>query len=246
MRLPQEILDEIITYLIHNIPALLSCSLTSYSWYIATVPHLHPNLLVFVDSLSKKARWPNPIRRMHRLGLLPFVKTVRIYGRPCFSSKWLNRRIIHQFSALINVHTLEISFLDISSFIPTIQRYFGPFFPTVRSLGLKSPRGSNREIIFFIGLFQHLKNLSLRSCWSQREPEDLTLIPLFRPPLDGRLVAVNSNGEGFFQDMLHLFGEMSFKALSLSNVGATRFLLRGCAKTLETVQLDPNDHLGER
>ena len=199
-RLPQEIIETIIAHLMHDLFALRSCSLTCYFWYIATVPHLHPTLNVYVGKVGRRFRWPNPIRCMHAFGLLPFVKTLHIRGYPEeFSPKLFNRRILHQFSTLTNVQRFRIDSLDIPSFIPRIRRYFGPLLPTLRSLHLTSPKGSNREIIFFIGFFQHLENLSLTHHHfhdGDRE-EDLTLIPPSAPPLQGRLV-VRVLGEGGF------------------------------------------------
>lgn len=248
MKLPQDIVDMIIACLIYDLPSLGSCSLTCYTWYIAAVPHLHRTLTVFINSRFPDSRWPNPILRVHTLGLLSFAKTIRIRSNTDdFSSKRLNRCILRKFLVLTNVQRLEIDNLNVSSFIPRIREYFGPFLPTVRSLYLKEPKGSNREILFFIGLFQHLDNLSLCSCESTREPEeDLTLIPSFSPPLQGRLVVWDWKKASLFRDMVRLFGGIRFKAMNLLNVVETGFLLRACAKTLQVLQLHPSDPFGEQ
>ena len=39
--LPLEIIEMIIAPLVYDIPSLRACSLTCYSWYIASVPQLH-------------------------------------------------------------------------------------------------------------------------------------------------------------------------------------------------------------
>jgi hypothetical protein len=185
---------------------------------------------------------------MHKLGLLPFVKTLQICsGYQDFSPKHFNRRILHQFSALTNVQALQIHNLDIPSFIPRIRRYFSPFLPSVRTLSLRSPRGSNRQLIFFVGFFQHLENLSLFTHRGGRgEPEeDPTLIPTFAPPLRGRLEVWDWTKPGFFRDMVHLFGEIRFGVMNLLNVDETRFLLRSCGQTLRALQLHPTDRRGK-
>ena len=249
MRLPQEIVEMIIAHLVKNLPCLHSCSLTCYSWYIAAVPHLHPTLSVHLFPMDRKFRWPDPIRHMHRLGLLPFVKTVQIHSAfKKFSPKLLNRCILPQFSVLTNVQRLEIGNLDIPSFMPKIRRYFGHFLPTVQSLRLTGPRGSPRQILFFIGSFQHLEDLSLKSrLFYKGEPEDdPTLIPPFAPPLRGHLLVQHWPKAGFFRDMVHLFGEIRFRSMDLFNVDETQFLLHACAKTLQVLQLHPDDSLGEQ
>ena len=242
----------VIAYLIYNSPALRSCSLTCYSWYIAAVPHLHPILFVTLDIMTSRDRrilWPNPFLHMHRLGLLPLVKTIRIHSFfTRFSPKQFNCCILRQFLTLTNVQRLEVDDLDIPSFIPTVRRYFGPFLPTLQSLCLKKPKGTNQHIIFFVGLFQHLENLSLDRliCYGSEREKAPTLIPPFTPPLRGWLIVKNCKKAGFFQDMVRLFGEIRFSAVNLFGVDETRFLLRACAKTLRTLQLHPTDCLGEQ
>ena len=250
MRLPQEIIEMIIACLVHDTPSLRSCSLICYSWYIAAVPHLYLTLdAIIKPPVLQKPDWPNTIRRMHALGLLPFVKTVRIrsYLYEDFSPKRFDRSTLRQFSALSNVQSLEIDNLDIPSFMPRIRRYFGPFLPTLKSLCLNAPNGSNRQIIFFIGSFQHLEDLILESTACGREPEeDLTLIPPFTPPLQGQLTVRYWTRAGLFQDMVHLCGGMRFRAMELFGAGQTQFLLRACPETLRVLKLYLTDRFGEQ
>jgi len=118
-RLPSEIIGIIIAYLTCDTPSLRACSLTCYSWYIAAVPHLHYNLFVSNDLCRRRFRWPNPLLYIHRLGLLPLVKTFFFRGdnrRDAFSSKRVNCCILRQISTLTNVWRLMIDYLDIPSF----------------------------------------------------------------------------------------------------------------------------------
>ena len=79
-RLPFEVVEIIISYLVYDRRSLRACTLTCYSWYIAAVPHLHHTLTVSGDSRSGKSRLPNAIWYMSMLGLLPLVKKLRIRG----------------------------------------------------------------------------------------------------------------------------------------------------------------------
>ena len=253
-RLPQEVVEMIIAYLAHHTRSLRACTLTCYSWYIAALPHLHCTLFISINRWDRKSRWPNPIQHMHTLGLLPLVKLCWIrgggYGDVCFSPKLFKGHTLHQFSALTNIQELGIDCLDVSSFMPGIQQYFGHFLPAVRSLFLGGPRGSHREIIYFIGLFQHLENLSLSydgggSVGFQDEPmDDLTLTPPHSPPLRGWLSVSNLSRAGLFKDMIDLFGGIRFRCMRLFNVDGMRLLLDGCAETLEVLRLYPTDPHG--
>ena len=202
----------IIAHFINDVHSLRACSLTCYSWYIAAVPHLHHTLFININSLDRKFRWPNPIRNMHMLGLLPLVQSIRICrggNKVGFSPELFNRRTLRQFPALTDIRTLWIDDLDIPSFMPMIQRYFGHFLPTVDYLTLKEPKGSRRQIIYFFGLFQHLEDLRLlydRADPRDEPADDLSLIPPSVPPLRGWLWLCNFTRVGLLKDMIDLFG----------------------------------------
>ena len=252
-RLPREIVEMIIAYLIYDMHSLRACTLTCYSWYIAAVPHLHHTLTIMVGSWDRKYRWPNPIRYMHVLGLLPLVRELRFHGKTYlfdrFSPQLFNCCVLRQFFTLSNVQKLMIEHLDIPKFMPRIQRYFRYFLPTVQSLVLKEPRGSLRQLIYFIGLFRHLQDLELldiRPSYLEEPAEDPTLIPPFVPPLRGWLKLTNFTKVHLLKEMIDLFGGIRFRYLRLFDVSGMRLLLGACANTLEIVVLDPADPRGEQ
>ena len=253
--LPQEIVNMIVAHLIYDKRSLLACSLTCYSWYIAAVPHLHRTLITptYDASMEEKFKWSKPLRNMHRLGLLPLVNSFQIHRRKPhlfgeFSPIQLNRCTLRHFLALTNVQELGIDYLDIISFTPMIRSYFGRFCPTLRSLALREPKGSRRQVIYFIGLFQHLENLKLlydvAGVW-EVPPDDMTLIPSSVPPLRGRLTMTYLSRVDLLKDMIVLFGGIRFRHMDLFMVDGMRLLLDTCAETLETLRLYPTDPRGE-
>jgi len=183
----------VIDHLIYDTRSLRACTMTCYSWYLAAVPHLHSILITHTNHWNRKFRW-NPLRHMHTLDLLPLLKVVWVRGDrwSMFSPMQFNRHTLCQFSALANVRRLVIDDLDIPSFMPNIQQYFGHFLPTVRRLALARPRGSCRQIIYVIGLFQHLEDLEFwhGADFQGEQADDPTLIPPSVPPLRGWLVMV--------------------------------------------------------
>ena len=249
----------IIGHLFYDPFSLRACCLTCYSWYIAAVRHLHSALItpIYRKHENSKLWWHDSFQSMHKLGLLPLVKKLQVQGtRDCadrfgpsaFSPELFDRRILRQFSSLTNVQELGIDFLDIPSFMPKIQRYFGHFLPTLRSLTLREPKGSRRQIIFFVGLFQHLEDLAFRYYFVgiQKEPaDDPTLVPLSIPPLRGRLTLERFTRVGILEDMIDMFGGIRFRHMELYNVDGMRLLLDASAKTLETLRLCPWDPHGK-
>ena len=247
-RLPLEIVEMIIAHLIYDTPGLIACSLTCSSWYIAVAPHLHHTLTMRTSQWPKKKFiWPEPLRHMHRLGLLPLVKKLQVhegyfqdyYG---ITPRRLDCRTLYHFFALTSVQELEVDHLDIPKLMPRIRRYFKNFLPTLRSLALKQPKGSRRQLLYFIGLFQHLEDLKIcyKTPWYLQEPADEpALVPLFAPPLQGRLTVASVWSAVLLKDMVHVFGGIRFRHVDLFGVGNVRPWIDACAKTLETLRVYP-------
>ena len=168
----------------------------------------------------------------------------RLRSFPSIFPEQLNRSTLPHFLALTNVQELGIDYLEIHSFMPNIQRYFSP---TVLSLALGEPKGTCREIIYFIGLFQHVDDLKLlyqNSDFQMGPPEDVTLIPPFVPPLRGRLTTYSTR-VGLLKDMIDLFGGIRSRYMDLYDVDAIQLLLDVCAETLKTLRLYPTDPRGQ-
>ena len=255
-RLPQEVVEIIIAHLVYDRRSLLACSLTCYSWYIAAVPHLHHTLTTLTSSRWERfsIMWPKPLLFKYRLGLLPLVKKLcirrgTVVDSVGFSPRRLNLCLLPRFYALTHVRELEIDSLDIPRFKPWVRLYFSHLVPTVQSLTLRVPRGSYRQIIYFIGSFQHLEDLKLlfepKWTFPEEQANNLTLTPPFAPPLRGRLMMTFIRGGVLLKDMIDLFGGIRFHQLDLFHVEGMSLLLDACAETLETLQFHPNDPHGE-
>jgi len=109
------------------------------------------------------------------------------------------------------------------------------------------PKGSRRQIIYFIGLFRHLEDLEIlydKAGPEERPEDDVTLVPSFIPPLRGRL-SMHSTSVDLLKDMIDLFGGIRSHYLNISKVDGTPLLLDACAETLETLRLHPSDCHGE-
>jgi len=246
----------IIARFIYDKQTLIACSMTCYSWYIAAVPHLHYSLTIQDDGshywMETKYAWPTPLRKSYELGLLPLVKQLRIrpgkYDHHEFTPEWLGRRTLRYFSALTNLQELGIDNLQLSRFMPNIQRCFGHFSPTLRFLALRKPTGSCRQILYFIGLFPNLQDLKFHyslPTHGRGSMADRALIPLSAPPLRGRLTLARFTREGLVKDMIAFFGGLRFRSMDLFKVNCVRLLLDECRETLETLRLYPTDQYGE-
>ena len=257
-RFPKELVEIIVSHFIYDARTLLACSLTCYSWYIAVVPLLHHSLTTndsfytSRESIGWKQQWPRSLQKSYNLGLLPLVKRLRIRetSNPPgeFTLGRLGRSTFRYFSALKNLQELGIDNLQVPSFMPNIQQCFGHFAPTLKFLALREPKGSCRQILYFIGLFPNLQDLKLCYPFPNEEQEsiaDTDLVPLCVPPLQGWLTLTWFMRERLIEDMITLFGGLRFHRMELFGVKCVRLLLGACAETLETLRLYPTDPYGE-
>ena len=188
---------------------------------------------------------------MKYLGLLPLVEKFRIcnddaFAHPeGFAPNRLKTALLPRFLALTNVRELDIERLNIPDFIPSIQRYFKNMLPTLRSLTLRIPHGSPRQILYFVGQFQHLEDFTFFLWFGRHFPEetakDLTLVPPFTPPLRGRLTLRYIDEVLFAKTMIDLFGGIRSRHMDLYYVDGTSLLLGDCAERLETLRLYLDD-----
>ena len=249
--LPPELVGMILTYLTHDTEALKACSLTCYTWYTAVVPHLH-RTFVFrdADCIDRNRGGLKPLSRRHALGLLPLAKEVRILQSRTqprwFLPQSFNRRKLHYFSAFTNVQSLTLQQPDIRSFIPRIERYFGHFSPTLRSITLESPRCSPRQLSHFLSLFTNLDDVDIKHFVHVRaDIPDAVLPPLSTPKLRGQLTLSSFTAVDMWEDLAASCG-LRFRCIYLYPVSkCAPVLLSACAETLETLRLEPDSEAGK-
>jgi hypothetical protein len=188
--------------------------------------------------------WPKPLLKANEFHSLPYIKrlSIHIHDANGFTRKrfgdWRN---LHCFSALKNLQELKIDDFRLSNFMPDIKKYFG-HFPTLRSLTLRQPKASCRQLLYFIGLFPELQDLKLSKFRPTKEDwttDKSALIPPSKPPLGGWLTLMSYNGEEFVNEMTALYGKLSFRHVNISHSDweCAQEVLGGCAKTLETWEL---------
>lgn len=241
----------IISYFVYDTPTLLHCSRTCRSWNAAAKPHLFYSLTTYAYTRDyKKYQWPAPLTESSGLDLLQHVQRLRIrewdYLKTGLDLKFSLERFgestLQDFLKLTNLQHLQIQKLQLSSFMPKIQQYFGHFAPSLKRLCLEEPTASCHQLLYFIGLFPRLQNLILINLSDEVESAaDSALVPPSTPDLCGLLVLMDYSGEELIKCMIKLFGGLRFRHMNLEGVKCTRLLLEACAKTLETLRLNPTD-----
>jgi len=245
--LPYEIAEMITAHITHDLPTLKACSLTCRSWYIIAVPYIHRTLILGAGITSGSLK---PLSKLRGRGLMPLVQEIRVeqpsgMDKFCFLPWAFGRRTLHYFSAFTNVRTLNLQRLDIYSFIVCdIERYFGQFSTTLRSIVLSDPRCTPRQLSHFLSLFSNLDNIKI---WGLRDVPytttlDAMLVPFSTPKLRGRLALGVFSWVETWTQLIDLCGGLRFRHMELcASVSCTPTLLEACAETLETLRFHATD-----
>ena len=221
-------------------PSLKACSRTCRSWYIATLPHLHHTLTLCRISKNKARGGLVPLQKLDEMRLLSCVKRLRIIHCVSPPPEIFNAKGLDYFSALTNVQELGFDELDLHSFNPKAQMYLGHFIPRLRYLALRKPRGTYRQLLYFLGLFPNLDDFKLTHdrCWKSSPPHP---VPVMQPApsLRGKLTLIAFHGEELLRDLSKLCGGLRFYHMDLVGAEGSRLLLDTCTETLETLRVHP-------
>ena len=246
--LPYEIVEMILAYLAYDLYTLKECSLTCRSWHTIAAPLLHHIRTLARSKFRNKFIQSELLSGLHKPEQAHLVKKLRIKGglfKSWFASDAFGHLDLDYFDTFANVHTLKLEYMDISSFIPGVKRYFIHFSPTLRSIVLHNPRCTPRQLSYFLSLFTNLDDIEIqrvRACTPEIIIPDRRLAPFSAPKLRGRLILCDFSWVETWTHLIILCGGLRFHYIRLPwNETYTPILLDECAKTLVTVRFDTSD-----
>ena len=236
-------MEIIIAHLICDFGALKACSLTCRSLYTAAAPHLHHTLTLTGYTPEIRRCRLKPLPKLHALGLTHLVKALRLKQR--FNGHWFMPQAftsldLRYFSALANVHTLKLQSLEIHRFIPGIERHFGHFSKTLRSITLYDPCCTPRQLSYFLSLFSNLDDIGIRNTHAHRLAQtipDTELVPFSPLKSRGRMALYNFTWVETWTYLIASSGGLWFRHMDLRmSTSCASVLLGACGKTLESLR----------
>ena len=243
---PHEIAEMIIAHLIYDLRALKAYSLTCRSWHFVAFPYIHRTLVL---GRSFPHDGLEPLSRVHELGLAPLVQEIRVERLPAvdnwFVPQAFGRRTLRYFSTFANVHTLGLQRVEIFRFFPHIERYFGQFSPTLRSIVLSDPHCTPQQLSHFLSLFSNLDDIRICGLFTHESYTtfpDAIPIPFSTTGLRGRLSLGWFSYADTWTHLITSCGGLRFHRMELwESARCVPTLLEACAKTLETLRFHATD-----
>ena len=238
VRLPQEIVDYILDYVSEDRPTLLACTHLSRAWCIGARAHLYRTFTVS-DSMGFDA-----INDLQSMGTIHLVRKMAVAPR-MFQTDLIVPKITTRLNAFTHLQDLDIRYLNVGELLTRLPRHCDVLKSTVRTLTLRYPRGSTKQILSFVRLFPSLENLSVDNIEQESAPD--AVIPDLKssPPLTGRLTLTGILDQEFMSGLASLQKGLRFSTLDLQFCGEAQEVIDGCAETMRRFICSPSDFRGK-
>ncbi|KAF9647765.1 hypothetical protein BDM02DRAFT_2506101 [Thelephora ganbajun] len=212
MRLPQELIEDIIDCLSDDRQMLETCSLVAATWLARSRHHLFNRI-----SLNGKRirQWCTAIRPGPD-GVSYLVRALTL--QQAQGHRWLGTKFLDtipdHFSSFRHVENLSITWLDLSDFKPgSLAHHFAYHGPSLRSLRLSYLSADYSELMTLLQLFPNLEDLLIHTpdlCDDNFPLRVSRTVPLFHGFLN--LLSFDSTSSPFISHLASL--DLQFSSIS--------------------------------
>jgi len=252
--LPQELVEEILGYLLDNLGALKACSLTCKRLFGAARPHIHQRLVCFYSwpERPKPKGWLFGRRRgvpgafeqlidVDRLGVLQYtrhltfkVKYVSLH--PPFHLRDLQEYRPH-LQSITKLDSLALDTFQLPPFTPVFNEHFAMFTKTLRRLDIRNAEGAEQSLLYFICQFPLLEDLVIVSPAGELAADPGYPFPTITqsPPLRGKLALVYPPSGDLSGGLASFPGGLNFRSLELSHCKRQETVLAACGHTVTSI-----------
>ena len=238
VRLPQELVDSIVGYISEDRSTLFACTHLSRTWYIAARAHLYRTFTVS-DSAGFDAA--DDFQTMEVIHLVRRI----VLARQIHQMDFMLPETMTRLRAFTRLQELDIRYLNVGPPLTWLHEHCDILKSTVRTLTLRYPKGSIKELLCFIGLFSGLENLTVDSIDSDSFPGVLVPVLDTSPPLTGRLTLKGIFDQEFMSGLVSFQKGVKFRTVDLQFCGEVQAIIDGCAGTMKRFICQPSDPRGK-
>jgi len=252
--LPQELVDEILGYLLDDLDALKACSLTCKFLFDATRPLIHQRFVCLGSVrvhrkpngslLGGRKRVPGVFERLidaDRSGVLPHTRHLTF--KPNYTSPYQFfypghlQEYLPYLRSITKLHTLALDTFHISPFIPVFNEHFGMFANTLQRLDIRRARGTAQELSYIICQFPLLEDLTIAYPAGLDDAHAGDEIPVITqsPPLRGRLTLIEAGSMELSESLAAFPGGLNFRSLESSWPNHLGPIFAACSHTATSV-----------
>ena len=251
--MPQELVDEILGYILGDLDALKACSLVCKHLFGATRPLIHQRLLC-LDSrpehpepkkslFSRFRRDPRAFGRLidaDRSGVLRYTRHLTFKPEDGASGPRFNPRdmrgCVPHLRSITKLHGLTLDNFHLRKFAPVFNEHFGMFANTLRHLDIRRADYAGRYLLRIICEFPLLEDLTIVSPASEPVADSGRLAPMIKSPsLRGTLVLAQTHSTELYEGLVALPGGLHFHSLELFKCGDPQAVFAACKDTVTSI-----------
>jgi len=238
VHLPQEIVDYILDYVSEDRPTLLACTHLSRAWCIGA------RVLLYRTFTVSDCQGFEAVDDLQNMNTICLVRKL-VVARRMSQSDLAIPKITAHLNAFMYLQDLDIRYLDVGELFAWFPQHCGVLKSTLRTLTLRYPRGSTKQILCFVSLFSGLENLAVDNIEQESASDAVVPIPESSPPLTGRLTLTGILDQEFMSGLACLQKGIKFRTLDLQFCGEAQVLIDGCAETMRRFICHPSDFRGK-
>jgi len=248
--LPQELVDEIINYLLDDLDALTACSLTCKRLFGATRHFIH-QWLACSDSrpdhtkskeslLGRRKRGPGAFDQLidaDRAGVLHFTQHLTFKAEDGSLNPRNLEKYLPYLRSITKLHTLTLNTFHANPFIPVFDDHFGMFTNTLRHLDIRNAYGTERQLSYIVCQFPLLEDLTIAFPAGERTAHRGHHVPTITqsPPLRGKLVVAQVHSRKLFEGLAAVPDGLNFRSLELHRCKHLEVILAACGHVATSV-----------
>ena len=247
--MPQELVDEILGYLLADLDALKASSLTCKHLFGATRPLIHQRLVCLGSTpdppkhkeslFSRRQRAPGMFERLieaDRSGVLHYTRHLTIKLEDGYLDQRDVREHLPHLRSIIRLHSLTLDNFYLPPFVSVFIQYFGIFTNTVRHLDIRSARGTELQLYYIICQFPLLEDLTIMSATGVTSKTGIPAPTLVRsPPLQGTLVLARTCARELYEGLAAFPNGLNFRSLELFKCGEPLAVFAACGRTVTSI-----------
>jgi len=248
--LPQELVDEILGYLLDDLDSLKACSLTSKCLLGATRPLIHRRLVCLrlrpegpepkTSLFSRRKRDPGAFGRLveaDHSGVLRYTQHLTIKLEDHSLSARDMQEYLPHLRSITKLHTLTLNTIHLHLFVPVFNKHFGMFTNTLRHLDIRSAYGMEPQLLYIISQIHLLEDLTIvYSAGGSTAPHGHP-VPMVTqsPPLRGKLVVAQVLFGELFDGLAAFPGGLNFSSLELRRCRHPEVIFARCGHTATSI-----------
>ena len=235
--LPQELVDYIVDHISDDRPTLFACTHLSRTWCIAARAHLYRTFTV-----SDRAGF-DAIDDLQNMRMIDLVRKM-VATRKVNQADFLTPSTMERMHAFTRLQELDIRYLDVGAPLLWLHEHGDILKSTVRSLTLRYPKGSIKQLACFISKFSSLENLTVDSIDIASVYDPRVPVINSSPPLTGRLTLTGIFDQEFLSALASMPRGIKFRTVDLQFCGEMQEIIDACAGTMEKLICHPSDARG--